>query len=1065
VECALNCSEAQAADRVSYTVLELLVVKADSETEMQALSIAPTAVLEGEYTSSQPLPDPPPAGPLTPLFTNRPWVEKLVVGETERYRISSHLTELPIRIQGANFVQGATVSFSDERIAVPRVRYLSSTELEAVVTTNTGEFALGTLVVSNPDGFSDNQGITLRVARLYDLGQAGDDAVVGYERMAIAAKTVDNLIGYDEVAGILSYGEGTAGTVEADGHMSGKAVTKMIAALPAGAYQVELRLGHPTSPVGPLKVVIAGRTVAENLTIPAGQSQTVVGTGAPVDGLLAVELRNADGAVWASSGVEVYAVDGDGFAAVRSVDSDWVVGQATTLAFTFKASEFDLGGGSVRITVPDALPAPQANDPAGTGYVAVDSPTGVEVGPVSVTGRTITVPAAQWQKGRVFWVTYGDRSQGGPGIAVDAAANYNFAVATCGRDGGLKPIIGSPDLYCRAPEEVANPWFDGDAVLEDEDSSRPAPEDPGVPERTNTTTPDESKGRVLLRGPAAALAGMSTLRAISRGPEGTSLGEVSLDMIAGGSPDVRVSSKTLVLHAGGELSAEAAGHFRALGEEPLCGQAGGQIEVKTADDPEVATEKGTGGIELRVADSQMVLNDYWHDGDGKVEAILRSPKYSMKADTALRVEAPVKLAANELARFEQAATKAEALKDYLMEVSVDFPRKPKKTDAPDGGTIKLICEWQEARLEGEGDDRLVRFVATKLVSTADSPRQANKDLTAGAFIEWGHMEPFVTVRCIRKSGNNDGLPTGTAMFSPRSGCYFNCAKSRKQNPEIYFAAIQDGLKGKAGEYVAPMHEDFKFECLAANGKTKLWPTEGEAWFVGEDPATRLFDQADLCVVLAAEGGNVSDSFVVENEEFRGCSFVTPPAWRVGGYKAKWVVVGVCNVFGDPDGAKSGAGKPRKPEYATKQDLAKSLRRGAHVVLGFASRFLSDPNGPPKNAEKLKAFGAAMMPREGVQDAITKAWLDSMELKDEQGSGWYQYVDPRTEMKWWRQIPVAFGGNIRYKIGGVETTNYEEKLPVGDVQPVGPGFRIEPNKGAEQVFVDYREYGPAKPPQE
>jgi hypothetical protein len=105
-------------------------------------------------------------------------------------------------------------------------------------------------------------------------------------------------------------------------------------------------------------------------------------------------------------------------------------------------------------------------------------------------------------------------------------------------------------------------------------------------------------------------------------------------------------------------------------------------------------------------------------------------------------------------------------------------------------------------------------------------------------------------------------------------------------------------------------------------------------------------------------------------------------------------------------------------------------------------------------------------RQQLAPALQQGVFDSMEYKDAQGSGWYQYVDPRApKMQWWRQIPVAFGGNIKYKIGDVETTNYEEKLSAGDVQPIGPGFRIENNRADDQVVVRKREYGPLKPPQE
>jgi hypothetical protein len=593
------------------------------------------------------------------LSAIEPEIEALTIADTERNRISGHVSGLVLKLTGDGFLKTATVSFGNEDVTVNSVTWNSVSELEVSVDTSTDALARCKVTVANPNGKSASMEAPVHIGRACDFGTAASPVEPSYERLEVVAKSAQNKIGYEDTTDITAVDFGAGTSLLRDGHRSTRSNTRVQVDLPAGGYEVRLILGDASQQVGPVTVTAAGTTLAQDLTIPAGQTETVVGTaGLLAAGTLSIDLTRTGG-VTTIRGLEIFRADGSGsLGADKKSDEEirgLLVNVSSTVTFHVRSGEFDLSGGAVRLVLPDGITAPQVSNPTGAGYVSLTVPQGVQASGLAVDGQVISFTTDTFPPGQSLDVVYGDTTQGGTGIQVEDAAVLNVGMETKGRDGAWQAVARAPAYWIECVEEGQD-FFLG-SHPDDSDADLDAPPQahdprPGeLPEK-----PSISRFRLKIVGSEAGLAYVTALRFLVLDAAGGTMEEA--DLVTEGNGGQRTSTATILL-SDAAVNAETEAYFNGQGDEVVTATAdhADLCAVVLGGDQEVIVpllgEYGSPALVPKVyLDAQFATElSYYRQEKRKVAQLKTekevhrwvwdSPKYSVPVDTTLHAWALV----------------------------------------------------------------------------------------------------------------------------------------------------------------------------------------------------------------------------------------------------------------------------------------------------------------------------------------------------------------------------------------------------------------------------------------
>jgi hypothetical protein len=206
--------------------------------------------------------------------------------------------------------------------------------------------------------------------------------------------------------------------------------------------------GYTTSTAGSVsvsgqKITVTGLNLASGtfkITYGAGSGATTSGSG--VQTWAAQERSSSDGTLTnlaSQPHVRVLAPDGSGSLSPASAVIS--AGTGKTMAFTYTAAGGGTSGGSLTLEVPNGWSTPSTT-PTAAGFVTASS------GTVSVASRIIKVSALNLNGGDTVTLTYGDKSQGGPGAAaIPSAGPQTWSAKEASTSGGtLTALASSPKI-------------------------------------------------------------------------------------------------------------------------------------------------------------------------------------------------------------------------------------------------------------------------------------------------------------------------------------------------------------------------------------------------------------------------------------------------------------------------------------------------------------------------------------------------------------------------------------------------------------------------------------------
>jgi hypothetical protein len=241
----------------------------------------------------------------------------------------------------------------------------------------------------------------------------------------------------------------------ASGGLGGGAVTLTVPAGWSPPSTTGSAPGFVTSSAG--SVSISGQTITVPSLSPAGGgsftvtygSKALAGPGAPVSAgasqsWQAQERSTSDGTLTdLASSPRVAVVSQDGSGAIAPAAADAVSAGATgrTVSFDYTAAAGGLSGGSVSLAVPTGWSTPSTTSTA-AGYVTSSA------GSVSVSGQTATVSSLSLGAGETVRVSYGVRTQGGPGATAPSATGAQTWAAreASTTQGTLTSLASSPQI-------------------------------------------------------------------------------------------------------------------------------------------------------------------------------------------------------------------------------------------------------------------------------------------------------------------------------------------------------------------------------------------------------------------------------------------------------------------------------------------------------------------------------------------------------------------------------------------------------------------------------------------
>jgi hypothetical protein len=989
--------------RVRYLlgVIQLDIIEEQTENVVDALQIADGLILNAVKNNAvnpepQPSPPPPPGTDPSVIFGSdlseiAPRIQSVQIVGQERIRFDQHAVGLHMTILGGGFLKDATVGFTDApAITVRSVTWKSVSELEAEIDVNADHAFRTQLTVTNPNELSATWGKPMYVGRDIDLGPEGSAVQPGFSPMGVVAKSGGNNVGYEDPNGIIVVDTGGSDPLLRDGHQSTREHTTFLVDAAPGGYEIKLYLGDTQRAIGPVTVMANGIKLAENVTVPAGQVQVIQGTaGSSAAGVLLIDLVNP-ARFTTIRALEIAPIDGSGNLRADKQSGDatlgLLVGQPSTITFYARAGEFDLSGGSARITIPNGLDFPQISDPSGAGYVRLDA--GPEVAAnLRIEGRAIVFDTLSFSPNSAIKVIYGDQSQGGAGVVATASDILQFQLETAGRGGSFQQALVPYEIEAVQEGEEFFFAIDPENFQTVAHIAATASSENDIP-----SIPQKSKFRIRALLPADIPLAIDGLRTDMVDAGGNVLERK--DFEASGSNGKWISKQAGIVYRG-EKDKNTAEYFESKGYKIEKADAQHtRIELSALHSGETVGKQPKPPaqiVEFSPYSNFTEKLDYFLSNKVKVTQVttgklvdrwmLKSPRWSLPNDAKIYL-------------------RAEVATVLVKDKTVNFLVKCSQKGTEDTKSITKLAQLTEAN----GDKSTYQLE----LSLNDSVEE-NRPLSGEIAVKANLMV----------DGKADPLVEGETMYDSREIGFISGSQDKNKNAQGIFNTVKSALKNL---YTIVFDED---DQAYKNGKNNHLTDNSDLKFDTADFSWELMHGTRKNNVFSLESGILNPEYEKkENKDGTTTEIGVPPfslrdVTTLGKKDNEWVVFNSCDLFSEFNSTEKNGVKGIEGFFDRYPFL---FSNGLHLALG--ARTLMHSN--------------LMLVGRRYQNFINQIKIGTPRLADEWAS--LQAFGPHgynARGDWYEAFQgIAIGPNLKY---GKEKTNIEDTLPIGGPQKLSPDF--------------------------